>query len=113
MTSRKPNCFERLFGQPAATSGAESAPVQQPDAAGFPDAANPNGEGDGAPAAPQDLAPQAPTEVPGSQMRAADAYAPSRVRLAAVKQEVGVGPQGSFQPDEDRPVGPCPGDPSA
>ena len=106
MTSRKPNWFERLFGQPAATSGAESTPVQQPDTAAFPDAASPNGEADGSPAAPQDLAPQAPTEVPVSQMRDADFYAAMRVRLAPVKKELGVAPKGSFQFDKDSPVRP-------
>src|SRR5699024_3049516 len=106
MTSRKPNWFERLFGQPAATSGAESTPVQQPDTAAFPDAASPNGEADGPPATPQNDAPQAPSEAPVSQMRDADFYAAMRVRLAPVKKELGVAPKGAFQFDKDSPVRP-------
>ena len=106
MTSRKPNWFERLFGQPAATSGAESTPVQQPDTAAFPDAASPNGEADGSPATPQNDAPQAPSEAPVSQMRDADFYAAMRVRLAPVKKELGVAPKGAFQFDKDSPVRP-------
>lgn len=106
MTSRKPNWFERLFGQSAAASGTDSAPVQQPDAASFPDAASPNAETGDSAAAPQDNAPQAPSEVPVSQMRDADFYAAMRVRLAPVKKELGVAPKGSFQFDKDSPVRP-------
>ena len=101
MTSRKPNWFKRLFGQPAATSGAESAPVQQPDAAGFPDAANPNGEADGSPATPQD-----PLALRARFPRCDGFLCRVRVRLAPV-EGAGRG-AGRFPVRQDPPVRPTP-----